>query len=216
MHTFLRVLSLAFVVNFSGHLHGAVFDLPEVTVSSMAATSGPSFVLPVDLEPADSFRALVSGTVDFDSDNGANYSADWNAAGVVVRTRSTRLTVGGSDPQFVDIGWLRLSLGNDSLGYFPLLEVDEQNGFGSAAPPESLVLNRELGDIFDISGFSGLPAGTTLQFRIYDSPTSDNSGSFKISQIPEPSTASMVIVGAIVFAMMRRLYVSERYSRECS
>lgn len=188
--------------------HGAIFDLPSAVVEGTAATGGPSFVLPIALQPDDVLRAQISGTVDFNASNFANYSADWNAAGVVVRTRSTRLVVGGSDPTFIDQGWLRLSLGNDSLGFFPLLEPNAENGLGAASPLESLLLNRTVGAVFGLSPPAIIPAGAALQYRIVDSPSFDSSGSFIVSLVPEPSFHPGAILLGLSLVGRRRILVA--------
>lgn len=190
--------------------YAASFDLPPATVEGSSALGGPSFVLPVALTPDDILRARISGTVDFDAGNSSDYSADWNAAGVVVRTRSTRLIAGGSDPTFVNQGWLRLSLGNDSLGYFPLLETNAANGFGSLTPPEDLFLSRTVGSVFGATMPAVIPAGATLQYRIVDSPTIDNSGRFVVSAVPEPASGVLANVMALVGIIIRRQMTSRR------
>ena len=173
----------------------ATIDLPEAVVPGTAATNGPIFEVVTDWLPGDTIRAIVSGTVDFNSSNGNNYSADWNAAGVVVQTRSTRLTVGGTDYYYVNQGWLRLAIGNASLGFFPLFEVSEENGLGTSSPPETLILNRTVAEIFANAAPDGIAAGTILQYRIYDSPISDNTGAFVISTVPELATWSYFLLG---------------------
>lgn len=205
MHPMRHLCATAMFLCFCCPSFGAVFDLPSAVVPSTAASGGPSFVLSHALLPTDSLRGMISGTVDFDSSNGANYSADWNAAGVVVRSRSTRLSTGGTDPTFVDMGWLRLALGNDAIGFYPLLETIAENGLGSPSPQEHLLLNRTVGEIFDSPGFSGLAAGTILQYRVYDSPTEDNSGSFVVSAVPEPSSIVIFAATAVAGALTRRL-----------
>lgn len=195
---------------FVGSASAGIFNLPPAIVPSDAATNGPSFVLAEPILPTDTIRGVVSGTVDFNSNNSNDYSADWNAAGIVVETRCTRLAVGGSDPEFVDIGWLRLAIGNDSIGFFPLLEPSAANGFGSANPPTLLTVESSAASIFNSVGFTGLPAGTQLSYRIYDSPVFDNSGAFIVSQVPEPILTTAVVPCHLLLARRRRRHRIQR------
>ncbi|MEZ6101666.1 MAG: putative Ig domain-containing protein [Pirellulaceae bacterium] len=161
-----------------------VLNLPIASISAQTAAGQSAFVLENGLLPSDRLRAQISGTVEFNAGDFANYSADWNAAGVIVRSRGNRLSVGGSDPEYIDIGWLRLAIGNDEIGYFPLLEPNSENGLGGDTPPETLSLDRTARDIFG-EEFEGLPAGTGLFFRIFDDPVVDNTGSFEIGLLPD-------------------------------
>ncbi|MCA9213225.1 MAG: hypothetical protein KDB27_09180, partial [Planctomycetales bacterium] len=172
--------------NDNGKQDTATLDLPPAVVDAGTAEPRFPFTLETDLKPNDRVRAVISGTVEFNNNNGANYSADWNAAGIVVRRLGTRLTVGQTDHEFIDMGWLRLAIGNNDMGFFPLLEPVEENGLGSRTPPESLILDRPASEIFDIPGFEGLPAGTRLFYRIFDFPTDDNEGAFRVSPLEEP------------------------------
>jgi hypothetical protein len=201
------ISSIALFLSFLPIGQAAIIDLPEAVVLSTAATEGPSFGIVTDWLPDDTIRAIVSGTVDFNSNNSSNYSADWNAAGVVVQTRSTRLTVGGTDYTYIGQGWLRLAIGNASLGFFPLFEVNVENGLGSSNPPETLFLNRTVAEIFGNAAADGIAAGTTLQYRIYDAPTGDNTGAFVISAVsavPEPATWASFLLGALSLAGILR------------
>jgi hypothetical protein len=196
--TLTAVSSIALFFSLLSIAQAATIDLPEAVVPGTAATGGPSFVIETTWLPDDSIRAIVSGTVDFNSHNSFNYSADWNAAGVVVQTRSTRLSIGGTDYYYIDQGWLRLAIGNDSLGFFPLFEVSEENGLGSSSPPETLILNRTVAEIFGSAATDGIAAGTILQYRIYDAPISDNTGAFVISTmsaVPELATWGYFLLG---------------------
>lgn len=156
-----------------------VVTLPNASVSSRSET-GVDFILSQALLPDSTVLASVTGTVNYNASNNANYSAEWNAAGVVVSSETNRLAVGGTDPQFIEMGWLRLAIGNQELGYFPLFDQSEENGLGSDNPPASLTLDRTAREIFG-DDFVGLPAGTALSYIIIDSPRGDNTGEFVVS-----------------------------------
>lgn len=172
-----------------------VFQLPSVTISPL--NEGTSFVVGTDLAPTTRIVAAVSGVVDFNADNGNNYSADWNAAGIVVNSRSGRLSVGGTDYEFLGQGWLAATIGNDDLGFFPLFGLSEENGLGSDAPPSTLYLDRPVGDIFENASIE-IPAGTQLTVRIFDYPRFDNAGEFLIT--PSPNFSEVGINQRRVFA----------------
>lgn len=193
----------AAVCTLPGVVAAATINLASAVVPGTAATGGPSFVTATAWQPTDVIQAVVAGTVNFDSTGVGNFNADWNAAGVVVRSFTSALTVGGTS-SFVSQGWLVLTLGNPTLGYFPLFEVSAANGLGSSTPPTTLNLSRSVGSIFTTLGTNSLPAGTLLQYRIYDTPTSDNTGAFTVSAVPEPPAMAMLSVGALLLAGLGR------------
>lgn len=197
------LLVAAAVCTLPGVVAAATINLAPAVVPGTAATGGPSFVTTTAWQPTDVIQAVVAGTVNFDSTGAGNFNADWNAAGVVVKSFTSALSVGGTS-SFVSQGWLVLTLGNPILGYFPLFEVSAANGFGSSAPPISLNLSRSVGSIFTSLGTDSLPAGTLLQYRIYDTPTGDNTGAFTVSAVPEPSAIALLSVGGLLLAGIAR------------
>ena len=95
-------------------------------------------------------------------------------------------------------GFHHLGIGNDSIGFFPLFEPNAENGLGSDSPPETLFLNRRADEIFNFAGFDGFSSGTTLRYRIFDNPKTDNFGGFTVANIPEPSST---VVTALLFGL---------------
>ncbi len=194
--------AVALLVGCIGTVQASTISLPSAVVPGSAAAGGPSFMTTTAWQPGDVLEALISGTVNFDSTRPDFYSADWNAAGIVVNTYNPNLTVGQTLPAYINQGYLRLALGNPTLGFFPLLEANAADGLGSAAPPTTLTLSRTVSDIFG----AGLPAGTMLEYRVYDSPTTDNTGAFTVAAlaVDEPSMASLLPLGALVMLVVSR------------
>ena len=163
--------------------------------------TGPTFVVNGNYVGTDTITLTADGTVDL-----ANGSFTANAAGVVISPNPTNT---GATPGQVTLSggipYAALLLGNGSLGFFPVFPANAANGLGSLTPPTTLTLiNAPLSSIFGAG--VNIANGTVLQFRINDINSLDNSGAFRVSAVPEPS--SMLLMGAgllSVVAFRRKL-----------
>jgi MYXO-CTERM domain-containing protein len=171
----------------------ATLTVPTTTVLGTDVFSGPTFVVASNYDASDFLSLTAQGTVFLQS--GGTFGT--NAAGVVV--------VAGSSPVGDSLAngattFGSLLLGNGSLGFVQLFPTNAGNGLGSGSPPTTLSLNQTLGSIFG----QGLSAGTVLELRISDVNTFDNSGSFVVSSVPEPSTWLFAMSGLGLLAAGRR------------
>jgi hypothetical protein len=174
-HRILTLLLLACAV-FASLSDAAVVQLPPVTVRGSNVFSGPKIKLSVPLLPDDEIHAFIDGTVDLDRDAEYEYSADVNAAGIAVVTRGKYFTVGQTSSGGVGA----LLIGNARLGFVQFVRTDASTGLGSEHPPRKIPLRVRPRDLWRSFPAQGLPAGTSLEFRVSDADDFNNSGAFVI------------------------------------
>ncbi|MBI4893122.1 MAG: PEP-CTERM sorting domain-containing protein [Acidobacteria bacterium] len=128
-----------------------------------------------------------------------------NGAGVVVIAGSS--PVGGSLLNG-STSFGSLLMGNATLGFFQIFPTDASNGLGSGAPPTTVTRDVDLATL----GFAaGIGSGEALEFRISDTFSGDNSGSFRVSDlskqvgaVPEPGSVTLVAAGIAGLLFLRR------------
>ncbi len=196
---------LALVLSFASAAWATplTFSTP-ITVNGTDVFSGPSFVVSGDFSDTDTLSLRADGLVDLAS---GNFMA--NAAGVIVAPATTNT---GGHPGEVTLSggfpYAALLIGNGSLGFFPVFPADASAGFGSPTPPSFVeISNRTLGDIFG-SGVM-IANGSSLEFRINDINTGDNSGAYQLTQsdvsaVPEPTTGISLGLGLAALAFFLR------------
>lgn len=186
----------------------AMLTIPApITVAGTDVFSGPTFVVAGSFAASDTLNVTASGTVDLAS---GLFTA--NAAGVIVApaTTNTGHHPGETAPGPGGRPFAALLIGNASLGFFPVFAPNAATGLGDPTPPTVLEANRTLADIFGAS--VAIPSGTTLQFRINDSNTGDNSGAFRLTSagagvvIPEPSTILLTAAGLMAAMAGRKRF----------
>jgi hypothetical protein len=175
------------------------------TVSGANVFSGPTFTVNNDFLGSDLISLTVTGTVDLFNTDPQGYVT--NAAGVLAQTSSVG-SVGSTGVNPADgSNFGSLLLGNSSLGYKQLFAAN-----GNPATTLSFS-NISLASLFG----SGLANGTVLEFRVSDSNTADNSGSFNVSgsisqaaDVPEPFTIIGSLVGGTAALRMRKKLKSDK------
>jgi hypothetical protein len=181
--------------------NAASLVIPTTTVNG-TDVAGPSFTLTSNFLGTDTISLNVSGTVNLGpvSVNAAGISTQasvFGGAGIVIP--------GG--PNGINFG--PLLLGNTTIGFRQLFPANAVNGLGNPTPPTNLSLtNVTLSSLFG----SGLNTGTVLQFRVNDSDSSNNSGSFTVSSptappttaVPEPFTIIGTLIGGTAAVRMRK------------
>ncbi|GCL44808.1 PEP-CTERM sorting domain-containing protein [Microcystis aeruginosa] len=205
--------AIAFSTLAISPVQAAQLIIPNTTVLGNNVFSGPSFTVSQNFSASDTLSVNVSGTVDI-----ANGQFTANAAGVIVSPQTTHT---GNIPgqTHLDAGSIlpsqpvaSLLIGNNTLGFFPLFSANATNGLGSSTPPTNLSLSGvPLSSIF--TSFTGIVAGTTLEFRVNDGNNIDNSGQFFITSTPEPST--ILGLGVLGFgAFCQRRLSQEKKSKQ--
>lgn len=172
----------------------ATITVSSTTVNGTDVFSGPTLTLTSQVAPTDTLTLTAGGEVFL---QGAT-AFGTNPAGV--------LTTAGTSPvgAFLANGstsFGSLLFGNSTFGFVQVYPTNAANGLGSATPPHSLTVT---GVTFSSLGLNSvMPSGTVLQFRISDTNTVDNFGSFTVSGsintaasgVPEPGSVSMVLLG---------------------
>jgi hypothetical protein len=190
-------LAAALLVAIPGICRAGTLVIPPTTVLGTDVFSGPTFIVPNALTPGDTTNVQGVGTVDLAS---GDFTA--NAAGVIVAPATTNT---GNHPGEVAINavngfpFAAVLIGNTSLGFFPLFPADAATGLGNSSPPTTIAVSETLADIFGPS-FQGLAAGTVLELRVNDINTGDNSGSFLVGSVPEPSSVVLLGLGGLLLA----------------
>lgn len=162
---------------------------------------GPTFTVVGNFLPTDTFSLTVSGTVDL---AGGGFTA--NAAGIITgpATTNTGGHPGQTSPNAdnASLAYAALLIGNSTLGFHQVFPSSSAYGLGSSTPPTTLVLPATT--LAALGFTSGLSNGTILEFRVSDINSGDNSGSFSLTQTPEPATFSLLALGLGGAAFMRR------------
>ena len=192
---------LAIQHGIAGVCSAGMLFIPTTQVQATDVFSGPSFTVSGYFGPNDVVSVRGVGVVDL-----ASGDFKVNAAGVIVAPQTTNTGNHPGELYFAaaavrpDVPVGAVLIGNDSLGFSPLFPDDTATGLGSPTPPTDIsVINRSLGDIFG-PGFSGISSGTVLQLRVNDENTFDNTGSFLISSVPEPSSLVLAALAGLLLA----------------
>ena len=181
----------------------ATITIASTTVNGTDVFSGPSLTLTSPVASTDTLTLTASGQI-FLQGNGIFGT---NPAGV--------LTTAGSSPVGASLAngstnFGSLLLGNSTLGFVQVYPTNTANGLGSATPPSTLTVTNV--SFASLGLNTAMPAGTVLQFRISDTNTSDNFGSFtvsgsintaSVSGVPEPGSISMLLMGLAGFGGFR-------------
>ena len=187
---------------------GSLTFTSPMTVNGTDAFSGPSFPVSTGLSSTDMLNIRITGTVCLQPSG----TFCTNGSGVLL-VAGDGVAVGQDFWNTPGGSWFgSLLIGNSTLGFFPVVLPSAATGLGGVNPPLQLDVHATVGSI----GFtSGIPAGSTLEFRISDFNTGDNSGSFTVRDItgprsadvsdtPEPSTIVLMATGAGLLALYRR------------
>jgi hypothetical protein len=195
--------SLFFLAFASASCFANVIQLPSGTLTVPSGTSaGVSFVYSGTLTDSDFIDLVQTGDPCLQS--GPAYCT--NGAGVVTTAGSSGVgaatTFGGTfngTSRTWTFGSLLLEISGE--GAVPVFAPDAANGLGSSTPPLSLVSSASLSSL----GFGSFTlVNPTITFALADTIYSDNSGSFTLTQAPEPSTLLLVAPAILLFAWFRR------------
>jgi uncharacterized protein (TIGR03382 family) len=174
-----------------------------VTVGPPDTTSGsgPSFAVPGGVQPGETITIETTGIMYLQA-GGTQYGT--NAAGIVVVAGTAGVGASGINTgpgPGTGRSWGAWLLGNSVDGFFQVYASDASNGLCSVSPPTDLLTTLNL------SSFAGgsLVGATTLEFLLSDTVTSDNSGLYAVSTIPEPASAALAGFGLLAaLALVRR------------
>ncbi len=202
----LPLLLLTFMCQIGAQ--GATLPVPDLTLDSGVNVYGSGFLTelsPVTFDvlnaytPTDELSIRAVGQTDL-ATNLSNYEV--NAAGIRLLDGQPWYTLGSGSRRYGE-----LLIGNVSLGYHSVFPADASVGVGSTPVPTDISVARSLGDIFGPS-FTGVSAGTTLGFLVYDSDHRDNGGGLQLSSAPVPEPTSLAMWAGLgvmgLFGVRRR------------
>jgi hypothetical protein len=202
---FVGVLAVSSVAVCAPNANAASLAIGS-TVQSTDVFSGSAFTVNSDYLGTALLSLTASGTVNLDNTSALGYTT--NAAGVVTTPTSSLGNAGTASAAPSTASYGSLLLGNADLGFFQVFAPNSTNGFGSSSPSTNLSFSDiSLSSIFG----SGLTNGTVLEFRVTDSNTGDNSGSFAVSgsivdaqAVPEPFTIVGTLIGGTAALRMKK------------
>ena len=178
-------------------LWASTISLSPITVDSLS-TTGVSFTYAGTLTQNDTLELTVTG--DPCLQTGPAYCI--NGAGVVTKAGTAALgdattfsgTFGGTTGTW-DFGSLLMEIsGTSTVQIFP---ADVADGLGSGSPPLSLTLPLTTLSALGFPSFDEV--NPTITFVLADNLYTDNSGQYKLSQVPEPT--SVGVVGVMICAL---------------
>jgi hypothetical protein len=193
----LAALGVGIVTSGADCLWANLIPLSPITVEALS-TTGVSFSYAGTLTQNDTLELTVTG--DPCLQLGPVYCV--NGAGVVTVAGTSPVgaattfsdTFGGTTGTW-DFGALLMEIsGTSTVQIFP---ADAADGLGSGSPPLSLTLPLTTLSALGFPVFDEV--NPTITFILADNLYTDNSGQFNLSQVPEPTTVS--VVGVLVCAM---------------
>jgi hypothetical protein len=193
----LAALGVGIVTSGADCLRANLIPLSPITVEALS-TTGVSFSYAGTLTQNDTLELTVTG--DPCLQLGPAYCV--NGAGVVTVAGTSPVgaattfsgTFGGTTGTW-DFGALLMEIsGTSTVQIFP---ADAADGLGSGSPPLSLTLPLTTLSALGFPVFDEV--NPTITFILADNLYTDNSGQFNLSQVPEPTTVS--VVGVLVCAM---------------
>jgi|HubBroStandDraft_5_1064220.scaffolds.fasta_scaffold44579_2 hypothetical protein len=193
----LAALGVGIVTSGADCLRANLIPLSPITVEALS-TTGVSFSYAGTLTQNDTLELTVTG--DPCLQLGPAYCV--NGAGVVTVAGTSPVgaattfsgTFGGTTGTW-DFGALLMEIsGTSTVQIFP---ADAADGLGSGSPPLSLTLPLTTLSALGFPAFDEVDP--TITFILADNLYTDNSGQFNLSQVPEPTTVS--VVGVLVCAM---------------
>ncbi len=205
----LAALGVGIVTSGADCLRANLIPLSPITVEALS-TTGVSFSYAGTLTQNDTLELTVTG--DPCLQLGPAYCV--NGAGVVTVAGTSPVgaattfsgTFGGTTGTW-DFGALLMEIsGTSTVQIFP---ADAADGLGSGSPPLSLTLPLTTLSALGFPAFDEVDP--TITFILADNLYTDNSGQFNLSQVPEPTTVS--VVGVLVCAMAGLVRRARRAAR---
>ena len=164
-------------------LPARVLTFPTLTVDANDP-AGVAFTVTGNYSPSDTINVTVTGVAQI---AGTTFAA--NAAGIIISpaTTNTGAHPGQTSPNLSNtaLPYGALLIGNNRLGYVPLIPASALNGLGSATPPTTVTSLATVGSLFA----AGLANGTVLNLVVSDCKGcyGDNARSYRISQVHSTS-----------------------------
>jgi hypothetical protein len=194
---------LFFLAFVSASCFANVIDVGGPLTISSLSTTGVSFTYSGTLTDSDILNITQSGDPCLQN-SPVGYCT--NGAGVVTTAGTSPV---GADSSFVGMfngvtstwvyGSILIEISGE--GTQELFVANPASGLGSATPPLSLSTSTSLSSL----GFGSFSVSDpTITFVLADSLYTDNSGSFVLTQTPEPSTLLLVAPLLLGFAWFRR------------